>query len=217
MRRFYDHCIVPGLMLGALLLAACDALQPTPTPTPPPTLTSTHTATSTHTSTATATHTPTTTPTYTPTHTPTPTPTDTATPTATATPTETPSPTETATPTTVPTATPRPLLYEGTWQGTTSQGKTIQFTVSNNRLVNYVWEITLEQGGCTVNVQTTSGPSSVIAITGSSFTQTNDNAIASGTINGTFNSPTSASGTITMTKKDQCSGSVTATWSASKQ
>lgn len=215
MRWVYNYCIVPGLMLGAMLLAACSALQPTPTPTPPPTLTPTHTATSTPT--PTATHTPTATPTYTPTHTPTPTPTDTATPTKTATPTNTPTPTETATPTLTPTFTPRPLLYEGTWQGTTSQGKTIQFTVSNNRLINYIWESTLEQGGCRVNTRIESGPTSAIPITGNSFSETNDNAITTTTINGTFNSTTSASGTITMTKKDQCSGSVTATWTANKQ
>jgi hypothetical protein len=109
------YCLIPLLLL-ALIVAACGALEPTPTavaqvatprptftPTAEPTLTATPRATATATPTASAT--PTDTPTPTPSHTPTLPPTGTSTETPTASPTAT----ATATPTSVPpTAPPKP-------------------------------------------------------------------------------------------------------------
>ncbi len=212
MSKIYKHIFL-FMLLSLGLLVACQSAEPTPTPSPTATstLTPTQTATATQTATPTATYTPT------PTTTPTATPTNTPTPTDTATPTVTPTPTETATPTPTPTATPRPLLYEGLWRGTTSQGAVIEFTVSNNRLINYSWEITLAQNGCTVNTRISSGPTSSITINGNSFYESSDLSLSANTISGSFNSPTSASGSITFTQKAQCAGSVTTTWTATKQ
>jgi hypothetical protein len=107
--------------------------------------------------------------------------------------------------------------FNGTWSGTTSQGKSISFTVTNNLITNVSvgWRAS---GGCTVD-----GDSSVTytpgrPITGNSFTLTLSGPQGF-TINGTFNSSSSASGNASFTFNQPfppCSATGSATWSATR-
>lgn len=92
--------------------------------------------------------------------------------------------------------------YNGTWSGTTSQGRAISFTIASNRLTTFSIGYSLSGGGCTTSgtsVVNYSSPPSVsaagfvVAIIGVgnprlSFTATVD-----------FNSTTSAAGTVSFT------------------
>jgi hypothetical protein len=133
------YCLIPLLLL-ALIVAACGALEPTPTavaqvatprptftPTAEPTLTATPRATATATPTASAT--PTDTPTPTPSHTPTLPPTGTSTETPTASPTATATATPTSPP---PAATPRPKPPTST----PTPGDGFKFDVTMQRMLH---------------------------------------------------------------------------------
>jgi hypothetical protein len=68
--------------------------------------------------------------------------------------------------------------------------------------------------GCTTTVFNYS----TTPISGNRFTVTGSAGGASYVVNGTFDSPTSASGSLQATQSSQfCSGSASATWTATKQ
>jgi hypothetical protein len=114
--------------------------------------------------------------------------------TPTPTPTPTPTATPTLTPTLTPTPTPTPSPELGTWSGTTSQGKPIEFDVVEGSLgiarIEFGYKGTCGPG-CTCNghVDTTSGPLPIVDSAFSQSTTTYD-------ISGTFDSSTSASGDL---------------------
>jgi hypothetical protein len=135
-------------------------------------------------------------------------------PTATPTPTSTPIPTSTPTPTStpIPTSTPEPVPYDGTWRGTTSQGKSVLFTVEGNSITYF--EIQAQSGVC----QLTYTFESSTRINGTSFTESspvfNDGSFVE--VEGTFNSGSLVSGTLTGSEPD-CGGAINVTWNATKQ
>ena len=155
-----------------------------------------------------------------------PTNTPTRTPTRTSTPTRTPTPTGIIPPSGggksylpvvmkefAPTATPTPASeLDGNWSGTTSQGQTISFTIVNRSFTRF--SVSYQIGGCGAIVTTTFGNPQVI--TGNTFTVFQGVPPAT-TIrtDGTFNSDTSASGTISITGTP-C-GNANVTWTATKQ
>ena len=108
--------------------------------------------------------------------------------------------------------------YDGTWNGTTSQGKEFSLTVTNNGIASVKWGITC----AFVDISSTTEFTPPSQITGNTFSV---GGIMVGiwdgitvrmhtvTINGTFGSPTSAAGNVGI------SGSVcnaSATWNATK-
>lgn len=112
--------------------------------------------------------------------------------------------------------------YDGTWSGTTSDGKTIGFTIANNAFTTF--SLTYNAAACGtsggVNITyTTPQP-----ISGSSFTISSSGSppvrIAF-SVQGTFSSGTTASGTIGFTitlsfPVGNCSTSYNVTWTASR-
>ena len=151
---------------------------------------------------------PTVPPTVAPTDTPTAMLTATPTPTPTAVPTATPTATATPRPTVTPTPTLASIDYEGSWRGTTDSGAKIQFTVVRKAIV-YV-RLTMQCGGTTMK---SSSPDR-IRLNGATFH-------AGGsyyTIDGTFDSPSSASGTLRTPKSDDpCGGGLNEQWTAQFQ
>jgi len=181
--------------LIALLVTGCGAPLSTPTLAP------------TETSTPTPMNTPTSTPTATPTDTPTATPTPTWTPTPTSTPTSTPTPTRT------PTSTPKPIVYDGEWWGSTSDGRPIYFKVVNNA----VTVLSVELGfGC--NAKITLNLNTPQRINVGKVSVTSKGGTSSLVLAGTFTSNTAASGTLEASlSMSECSGSANVKWNAMKQ
>jgi photosystem II stability/assembly factor-like uncharacterized protein len=109
------------------------------------------------------------------------------------------------------------VSYDGTWDGITSQGKEFSLTVTNNGIASVKYGISC---GFTELESTTNYPSPVQLI-GNRFSVAIILPIWNGittqmhtvTINGTFNSPNSASGTIAISGP-VCSAS--GTWNAAK-
>lgn len=102
--------------------------------------------------------------------------------------------------------------YDGTWAGSTSQGKTFSFSVSGNQVnnVNITYNLT---GSCSQTGATTTLFSSY-AISGNSFSTT-----GSTTISGMFNSATSATGSFMITISGTptgCTSTASGTWTATK-
>ncbi|MFQ5613135.1 MAG: fibronectin type III domain-containing protein [Anaerolineae bacterium] len=116
-------------------------------------------------------------------------------------------------PTATPTVTPTPASeLDGTWVGTTSQGVEISFTIVNRSFTRFTSGYQI--GGCGATVTTNFGTPQ--EITGNTFVITQGGGfVATVNTNGTFNSDTSASGTLTVTGTP-C-GNATATWTATKQ
>lgn len=123
-----------------LFLSACNSIMPAPTATPLPLATATPSPAITLTPTAVPSPTITLTPTTV--HSPTVTPSSMASlvPILTSTPMPTRTSSPTATPTT-PSATPAVKgIYDGNWNGTTSQGKTIKFKIENDTITLFAIE-----------------------------------------------------------------------------
>jgi uncharacterized protein (TIGR03437 family) len=103
--------------------------------------------------------------------------------------------------------------YAGQWNGTTSQSQPVSMTVVSCNVTAYSYGVNFPNLGsnCPTGVTVTSGSATSIPIAGSTFT--------SGTISGTFQSPTQVIGTINWTVSlpgcNNASGFVT--WSAVKQ
>ncbi len=130
-------------------------------------------------------------------------------------------------------ATPTPsgeTSHTGSWSGFTSQGRQISFTVSGDAItsISASYSITgcLSQDG-TISQQYTTPNSAPPAVTDNSFyiVATPSAGIGFGFIQGTFSSPTSASGTLKMAlislgsigaDGTPCSPAADATWTASR-
>lgn len=98
-------------------------------------------------------------------------------------------------------------IYDGSWSGTTSQGRTFSLTVANDAVTRIEAEYVVP--GCTVK-QTITGN---IPLAGNSFSV----SVSGTSIQGTFVSLSAASGTLTYTSSNPaCSGTVNATWSATR-
>ena len=108
--------------------------------------------------------------------------------------------------------------YDGSWTGTTSQGRTFNFTVSGSRVTSITYGYSV--GGCSGTSTTTFNTGGTI--TNGSFNETTTIAAAStATFSGSFNSGASASGTMRISFTyipfaQPCSGSATLTWTATK-
>jgi len=107
--------------------------------------------------------------------------------------------------------------YDGTWNGTTSQGKEFSLTVSNNGIASVKYGISC--GGTQISSTTNYSPP--LQIIGNTFSLETSVGLWDGitirmhpvTINGTFSSPNSASGNIGISGS-LCNAS--ATWNATK-
>ena len=108
--------------------------------------------------------------------------------------------------------------YNGSWTGPTSQGRTVTFNIANNALTSFTLIFPLS-GSCT------QGSLGVIfstprALTGNTFTFTSTSALGSLTASGTLSSNTTGSGTanytLNPTAPSFCSGTGSATWTASR-
>jgi hypothetical protein len=144
-------------------------------------------------------------------------PTASTSPVPTITPTSSVGPTITATTTATATATPTatPIVsYEGVWQGTTSQGTPITFTVVGSGIQSMTVDYSFDFGSCML-----SGPVSFwrlqpIPFSGTSFSV---NVTSRTTVAGTFESMNTASGTLqVVVSQPGCNGTGNATWTATK-
>jgi hypothetical protein len=113
-------------------------------------------------------------------------------------------------------------VYAGSWSGTTSQGKSITFTVVDNALTEFHFEVTVSGPGGTFDTEFGTTFQTPKPISGDTFADSGTTTIPgttttiSYTLNGTFSSPTEASGTLTFTLSGGTSGSASATWTANK-
>ncbi len=115
------------------------------------------------------------------------------------------------------------VSYDGNWSGVTSTSNPISFTIASNAFTEFSIEFDVPQCGATVG--TTITYNTPKPITGNSFTITSSGAPPinmSFTVNGTFTSGTSASGTASWTLQlsppvGSCSASGNVTWMATKQ
>jgi len=110
--------------------------------------------------------------------------------------------------------------YSGSWSGTTSQGKDISFTISNNAFTQFMfgWAIGSSYGDLTINYTTPKAISgSTFTISGSVLVMAYPSTIyLNYSVSGTFTSSTTASGTANFYFSGGASGSSSATWSANK-
>lgn len=109
----------------------------------------------------------------------------------------------------------RPHNYNGTWQGQTSQGKTISFTVADNAITRAKLECKLEcQFGGFCPTESSFEGDVTAHLDGSSFSA----SLGTATFSGKFDSDTTASGemksTTTSPQCGECKSAVT--WNAKK-
>ena len=106
--------------------------------------------------------------------------------------------------------------YSGSWSGTTTQGKSISFTIMNNGFTQFEFGWAISGYGCTVNATTTVTYQTPRAFNGNTFTISGTGYQMSYSFSGTFNSSTTASGTGSVTYTGSCPGSDNFTWSMNK-
>ena len=112
--------------------------------------------------------------------------------------------------------------YDGTWSGTTSQGKRLSFTVSGSAVASTTVGYKIVGASCTVEGSSYTTYSSPTKIAGSTLTVVNSGSDLSYTIQGTFTSGSSASGTVNLAYHSygggfSCDGTANASWSAQKK
>lgn len=110
-----------------------------------------------------------------------------------------------------------PLSINGNWNGTTSQGRLLAFSVSGSTVTSH--SISYQLTGC----QAVTISTGALPITNDSFSLSasiiaNGQAVGTASINGSFSSNTMAAGTITVVESPPsvCPGSLSATWTALK-
>jgi hypothetical protein len=116
---------------------------------------------------------------------------------------------------TVSTAAPR---YNGTWSGTTSQGRPFSFVVTNNFVTSVAFGFTITgTGGCTLDDATTHMPNTPVSGNQMLIGRLNDPPTFAGS--GTFDTGTTASGYVYVTTalSSPCVGSSGFTWTATRQ
>ena len=115
--------------------------------------------------------------------------------------------------------------YDGFWSGSTTQGKSFSFQVSNQRITQFSLGFSLLTGLCRLEGSFAYGTSSVdpgIAINGNTFSRSLflGGGVTTISLMGTFDSAFSASGTATISTSSthpSCgAGSATTTWTVSK-
>lgn len=111
--------------------------------------------------------------------------------------------------------------YNGTWSGTSSQGKTVSFTVANNVITSITVGILFQDCGLEVSIQ--SSPTQNITGKRFSYTHQGGGSLATSyTITGTFGSNSSISGDLQFSFRSgypytTCTENAGATWSATKK
>jgi hypothetical protein len=107
--------------------------------------------------------------------------------------------------------------YSGSWSGTTSQGKSISFTIVDNAITHFSFEFEWRSGtGCSVSGNVSSDYGTPIPINGDTFTISGNITNLSYTFNGTFSSVATANGTSDLTASGTCPSTANPTWSANK-
>ncbi|HUF17537.1 MAG TPA: BACON domain-containing carbohydrate-binding protein, partial [Thermoanaerobaculia bacterium] len=114
--------------------------------------------------------------------------------------------------------------YDGAWSGTTSQNKSISFNVASNAFTSLSFGGQISGAGCSANFEVTVTYSTPRAISGNTISlvsTTSAPGAVSHNVSGTFTSATTAGGTISFTLNSipgvaSCSGSGSATWSATR-
>lgn len=107
--------------------------------------------------------------------------------------------------------------YSGSWSGTTSQGKSISFTVVDNAITHFSFEFEWISGtGCTVSGTVSNNYDTPLTISGNTFAISGTIPGLSYTFNGTFSSETTANGTSNLTASGTCQSTASPTWSANK-
>lgn len=117
-----------------------------------------------------------------------------------------------------------PPTYNGTWIGTTSQGKPISFTITNNALISIALGSNVIGNFCTVDGETGTSLGTPQSIIGNAFSFTSPGSGPSAlsyTVSTTFSSATSASGNVQFTLNQSfpnptCNGNASGTWNAVK-
>jgi len=100
--------------------------------------------------------------------------------------------------------------YSGTWSGTTNQGRTMSFTISNNVFTQFTIGVNYPYLGYGCPSSSTTTGSASAPITGNTFS-------ASG-LSGSFSSPTAASGSFSWRLSiPGCSASGQVQWTATRQ
>lgn len=109
---------------------------------------------------------------------------------------------------------PDPASLAGTWTGTTSQGRTLSFVISNSQVTSLTVGFFVVGSFCTTDGEVTVGGAVPIEQTENFSTDITftDPSIH---IQGSFKSSSSAEGTVTFSS-GQCGGTSSATWTASK-
>jgi len=114
--------------------------------------------------------------------------------------------------------------YDGTWTGTTGQGKSFSFKIAGNTLTELSYAGSISGGGCSVDFSGTTTTTLPLGGTVIDFSLTNSAPYGvSLDVSGSFTSTSQASGTVKMTLNPPppgqpgCSGWVTTSWSATKQ
>jgi subtilisin family serine protease len=108
--------------------------------------------------------------------------------------------------------------YNGTWIGTTSQGKAFSFVVANNFVTSVTFGFSIAgSGGCTMDDSTTHTPNSPVNGNQMLISRLIDPPTFAGS--GTFDSSTTASGYLYVTTalSAPCVGSTGLTWTATRQ
>lgn len=112
--------------------------------------------------------------------------------------------------------------FDGSWSGTTGQGKPVSFTVTNGSVSSLSFGGTITGSGCTANFTTTS--SATRTISSNSFSMTISTTAPGGvsfTLVGSFTSTSAVNGNLSFTLNSipgvpSCAGSASTTWSASR-
>ena len=114
--------------------------------------------------------------------------------------------------------------YDGSWVGTTGQGKVFSFKISGNALTEVNYAGSLSGGGCSMDFSGKTTTNITLGGTEIDFSITNSAPYAvSLDVAGSFTSTSQASGTVKLTVNPPppgqpgCSGWVSTTWSATKQ
>lgn len=114
--------------------------------------------------------------------------------------------------------------YSGSWSGSTTQGKNISFTVVNNAITQFSFGFQISGPGLTSSGTITVNYSTPQAISGNTLSVSGQTLLSawpttiymSYSFNGSFSSPTAASGTMDFTLTGGSSGSASGTWTANK-
>jgi hypothetical protein len=107
-------------------------------------------------------------------------------------------------------------FFNGSWSGTTGQGRPLKFEVEQNRVTKVTLDVLVQGSGCTVTISGGLGIDPGFEIVNDAFTWTFKDSTRSITLKGTFDSTTAARGTLTVTMSGNCPGTAETTWTAKR-